>query len=84
MSDTSHGSGVSATGVLLIVFIALKLTDNVAWSWLWVLSPAWIPVALVVAVMSCVFAVKLPCAILEMRRRRATLNEAYQAMKRRP
>jgi hypothetical protein len=28
--------------VLTIVFIILKLTHAIAWSWLWVLSPLWI------------------------------------------
>ena len=28
--------------ILLIVFIALKLTHIITWSWLWVLSPIWI------------------------------------------
>ena len=31
--------------VLTIVFIVLKLTGNIAWSWWWVLSPVWAPVA---------------------------------------
>ena len=29
-------------GVLLVVFIILKLIGVIAWSWLWVLSPLWI------------------------------------------
>ena len=29
-------------GLLTLVFITLKLTDVIAWSWLWVLSPLWI------------------------------------------
>jgi len=28
---------------LLIVFVVLKLTGLVAWSWVWVLAPFWIP-----------------------------------------
>lgn len=31
-------------GLLTIVFIVLKLTGVVAWSWWWVLAPIWIPV----------------------------------------
>ena len=27
---------------VLAVFIALKLTDVITWSWFWVLSPFWI------------------------------------------
>lgn len=29
-------------GLLLILFITLKLTGVIAWSWWWVLSPLWI------------------------------------------
>ena len=28
---------------LLIVFIVLKLTNLIDWSWVWVLAPFWIP-----------------------------------------
>ncbi len=31
--------------MLTIAFIVLKLTGTIAWSWLWVLSPMWIPAA---------------------------------------
>lgn len=27
---------------LTLIFIALKLTGRISWSWLWVLSPVWI------------------------------------------
>lgn len=35
--------------LLAILFIALKLTGIIAWSWLWVLSPLWIGVVIVIA-----------------------------------
>jgi hypothetical protein len=31
--------------LLFIVFLILKLTGNIDWSWWWVTSPLWIPVA---------------------------------------
>lgn len=37
---------IGFTGILAIVFITLKLTGSIAWSWLWVLSPLWIGVVL--------------------------------------
>jgi hypothetical protein len=43
-------SGLNVTGVLLILFIVLKLTNNIDWNWWWVLSPLWIPIAGVLAV----------------------------------
>jgi len=40
-------SGISFLGLLTILFIALKLTGYITWSWIWVLSPLWIGLALV-------------------------------------
>ena len=34
--------------LLTIAFIVLKLCGVIAWSWVWVLAPLWISVALVV------------------------------------
>jgi hypothetical protein len=39
-------TGLSFTTVLLIIFVVLKLVGSIAWSWWWVLSPLWIPIAL--------------------------------------
>ena len=41
--------GVGFGGLLAIVFITLKLTKVIAWSWWWVLCPLWIPFAIVLA-----------------------------------
>ena len=38
----NKSAGIGLPGVLLVVFIVLKLTDNIDWSWWWVLAPAWI------------------------------------------
>lgn len=43
MSDTHHTSGgIGFCGLLTILFVALKLTNVISWSWWWVLSPLWI------------------------------------------
>lgn len=48
-SNNSSKSGVSIGfgSLLTILFIGLKLTNYITWSWLWVLSPLWIPIAIV-------------------------------------
>lgn len=38
--------GVSLLSVLTVVFVVLKLTHVIAWSWWWVLVPTWGPAAL--------------------------------------
>ena len=35
---------------LLIVFIVLKLCGVINWAWWWVLSPIWLPLAIVLVV----------------------------------
>ena len=43
----SIGSGgMGLPTILLIIFIILKLTKVIDWSWLWVLSPLWISASL--------------------------------------
>jgi len=39
-------NGISFGGMLTILFIGLKLTNYITWSWWWVLSPLWIPLAI--------------------------------------
>lgn len=45
----SEGFGLGT--VLFIVFLILKLTKTIAWSWWWVTAPLWGPFALVVFIM---------------------------------
>jgi ABC-type antimicrobial peptide transport system permease subunit len=48
--EKDNSGGIGFLGVLTIVFITLKLTNRIDWSWWWVLSPLWIPVAAAVAI----------------------------------
>ena len=49
MSSSSNNSGgIGFFGLLTIVFITLKLTDHIDWSWWWVLAPMWMPIVLIV------------------------------------
>lgn len=47
----SSGSGIGFLGALAILFIALKLLNQITWSWWWVLSPIWIPFAIILVVL---------------------------------
>jgi hypothetical protein len=43
MADSrSYNGGIGFVSLLTVLFIGLKLTGNIAWSWWWVLSPIWI------------------------------------------
>jgi hypothetical protein len=39
---TTSSNGIGFAGVLTILFIGLKLTHFINWSWWWILSPLWI------------------------------------------
>ena len=39
-------------GLLTIAFVVLKLCSVVTWSWVWVLSPLWIYIGLIVIIVA--------------------------------
>ena len=43
MSNSKESNvGIGFVGLLALLFIGLKLTGYIMWSWWWVLSPIWI------------------------------------------
>lgn len=58
-TNISTNGGVGFLGALTILFIALKLTNVIDWSWWWVLAPLWIPVAVVLGIIAIVAIVVL-------------------------
>ena len=58
-TNISTNGGIGFLGALTILFIALKLTHAIDWSWWWVLSPIWIPVAVVLGIIAIVAIVML-------------------------
>ena len=43
---------VSSLDLLFLVFLVLKLTNVIDWSWWWVTSPIWIPLAAIAALLT--------------------------------
>lgn len=51
MKENNHNnSGLSFSSVLTLIFIVLKLTGFINWSWLWVLAPTWISLLLFIVI----------------------------------
>ena len=50
MESKGSSGGIGFCGVLAIVFIVLKLIGKITWSWVWVLSPIWIPFVIAIVV----------------------------------
>lgn len=55
--STSSSSGPGFITLLTLLFIALKLTGFIDWSWWWVLAPLWIGIPFAIFVVLLVFAV---------------------------
>jgi hypothetical protein len=62
--ETATKQGFPFLSILTLIFITLKLTGYIAWSWWWVLSPIWIPIALVLTIWL------LVCVLTEFTRRK--------------
>ncbi len=58
-ASTSSSGGIGFTGLLTILFIALKLMGKIDWTWWWVVSPLWISTALVIVILVIVFLIAL-------------------------
>lgn len=50
-NSTATGGGISFCGLLFIVFLVLKLTHVIDWSWWWVTAPLWGGVALTLGIL---------------------------------
>ncbi|WP_313277014.1 hypothetical protein [Timonella senegalensis] len=62
-SSNSGNGGVGLLGLLTVAFVVLKLTGVIAWSWWWVLAPAWIPLAVGLVITVIVMIVGLVAAV---------------------
>lgn len=58
-------SGPGFLGWLTLLFVGLKLTGYIAWSWVWVLSPLWVPLAIFIAVALFLMGIYALASVLE-------------------
>ena len=52
--------------ILFIVFLVLKLTNVINWSWWWVTAPLWIPVSIVLVLLIIAIVILGIIAIIEL------------------
>lgn len=52
---TVNNNSISGATLLGLIFVTLKLLDKIDWSWFWVLSPFWIPFAILFSVLGVLF-----------------------------
>lgn len=46
-----YESGIQFFDVLFFIFLTLKLTDQIDWSWWWITAPLWIPFCFAIVLM---------------------------------
>ena len=54
-NNNAHAGGIGFAGMLQISFIVLKLCGVIGWSWWWVLAPTWIPICILMMIISISF-----------------------------
>jgi hypothetical protein len=50
-NDTSSNGGIGFLGLMFLIFMTLKLTGFIDWSWWWVTLPLWGGFALLIIVL---------------------------------
>lgn len=59
-----RSDGISLSMIVFIIFLVLKLTDKIDWSWIWVTSPLWLPILSVVVALIFVFILSIFVAFI--------------------
>jgi predicted RND superfamily exporter protein len=54
-TSSSSSSGIGFGGLLTIAFIVMRLLHVIEWKWIWVLSPLWISIVLVIVIFGIMF-----------------------------
>ena len=50
MRNKKDNYGLGVLDILALIFIVLKLSGLITWSWMWVLSPIWIQLVIVLLI----------------------------------
>lgn len=53
--------------ILALIFITLKLTGHITWSWFWVLAPLWLPAAIGLTLLLAGLALLIVAALMNRR-----------------
>lgn len=64
IKETDPKSNVSLVNsniltIMFTVFLTLKLTGNIDWSWWWVTSPLWLPIVIAFGIVGVIFIISV-------------------------
>lgn len=66
MSENNSFISLGFCDCLFLVFLVLKLTHYIDWSWWWVTSPIWIPIAVIIGLFVTGLFIKLIIEVVEV------------------
>jgi len=46
----AKNGGITLNVILFLIFLVLKLTEQIDWSWWWVTAPLWLPTVIVLTI----------------------------------
>jgi hypothetical protein len=58
-NNSSSSNGVGLFGLMFLIFMTLKLTGYITWSWWWVTAPLWGGFVLIIAIILLLILLKL-------------------------
>jgi hypothetical protein len=57
-------NGVGFSSLLFLLFLALKLTNYITWSWWWVTAPLWVPLVIFLLVLAAIAVIGVLAAVI--------------------
>ena len=48
--ECTSSNGINVATILFLIFLVLKLTHYIDWSWWWVTAPLWLPITVIIGV----------------------------------
>lgn len=80
-NKTTTSVGVSFTGLLTVLFVGLKLTGYITWSWFWVISPILFWPAVLIAAFFIWLLIAIPATLIQRSKLRFKLNRLKKESK---
>ena len=57
-NSNNNSNGIGLGTLLFLIFMTLKLTNYIDWSWWWVTAPLWRPIGIVLFILALVLIFK--------------------------
>ncbi len=73
-SRSSESGGLGVCVILFLIFLVLKLTGYIAWSWWWVSAPLWMPIVIIGSLVAVALSI---CVVVARRKGQKVALKAF-------